>query len=41
MDYIYIIFLILATDFNNGKSVAKNNVKFATDYLLLIEKIII
>jgi len=40
-DYIYIIFLILATDFSNGKFIAKGNVKFATDYLLLIEKIII
>jgi hypothetical protein len=40
-DYTYIIFLILATGFSNGKSVAKGNVKFAMDYLLLIEKIII
>jgi hypothetical protein len=32
-DYTYIIFLILATDFSNGKSIAK--------FPLLIEKIII
>jgi hypothetical protein len=38
-DCIFINFLILATDFSNGKSVAKNNIKFATDYPLLIEKI--
>jgi len=41
MNYIYIIFLIFATGFSNGKSVAKDNVKFAADYPLLIVKIII
>jgi hypothetical protein len=39
MDCIFINFLILATGFSNRKSVAKDNIKFATDYLLLIKKI--
>jgi len=41
VNYTYINFLILATGFNDRKSVAKGNVKFATDYPLLIVKIII
>ena len=40
-DYIFIIFLILATDFSNGKFVAKENIIFATDYPLLIKNIYI
>jgi hypothetical protein len=40
-NYTYIIFLILATDFSNGKSVAKFTLNLATDFPLLIEKIII
>jgi hypothetical protein len=38
-DCIFIIFLILTTGFSNGKSIAKGNIKFATDYSLLMEKI--
>jgi hypothetical protein len=34
-----LFFLILATGFSNGKSVAKDNIKSVTDYPLLIEKI--
>jgi hypothetical protein len=37
-DCIFIIFLILATGFSNGKSVAKDNIESATDYPLLIKK---
>jgi len=37
-DCIFIIFLILATSFSNRKSVAKDNIEFATNYLLLIKK---
>jgi hypothetical protein len=40
-NYIYIIFLILATDFSNGKSVANFTLNLATDFPLLIKKIII
>jgi hypothetical protein len=38
-DYTYIIFLILATGFSNGKSVANFTLNLATDFPLLIEKI--
>jgi hypothetical protein len=40
-NYIYIIFLILAMDFSNEKSVANFTLNLATDFPLLIEKIII
>ena len=38
-DYTYIIFLILATGFSNGKSVANFTLNLATDFPLQIEKI--
>jgi len=39
MDYTYIIFLILATDFSNGKFIANFTLNLATDSPLLIKKI--
>jgi hypothetical protein len=34
-----LFFLILATGFSNEKFVTEGNIKFATDYLLLMKKI--